>query len=150
MEVKLKKLNHYDNTYPLPAYETPGSAGVDVRAMLEEKDLLIQAGQRVLIPTGLTMEIPQGYEVQVRPRSGLSFKTNLMVVNSPGTIDSDYRGEVKIIMGNFGNEEIKIEHGMRIAQFVFAKAPQVKWSEVKSELSETERSSDGFGSTGTH
>lgn len=147
--VKLKKLKHFDEKLPLPAYETPGSAGTDIRACLEDqKTLVIAPGKRVLVSTGLAMEIPQGFEIQVRPRSGLSLKTPLLVVNSPGTIDSDYRGEVKIILGNFGESEFTIEHGERIAQLVLAPVTQCRF-EVVDDLSDTSRGAGGFGSTGT-
>lgn len=150
--VKIKTLAHYDSTFALPAYETAGAAGADIRASLEEGDrengFIIEAGARALVPTGLSMEIPEGYEVQVRPRSGLSFKTNLLVVNSPGTIDSDYRGEVKIILGNMGNEPHTINHGERVAQLVLAPVIQAQYI-TSDDLSTTKRGSGGFGSTGT-
>jgi len=148
IELKFKKLAHYDSLLPLPAYESALAAGADIRACFENKEsLTIKPGQRVLIPTALSFEIPAGYEIQVRPRSGLSFKTPLLVVNSPGTIDADYRGEVKIIMGNFGNDPFVIEHGERVAQLVVAPVLQVKFNEV-SDLSDTARGESGFGSTG--
>lgn len=149
VDLKVKKLGHYDSSFDLPQYETTGAAGADLRAHLENKDsLVIAPGARVLVPTGLSFEIPHGYEVQIRPRSGLSFKTDLLVVNSPGTIDCDYRGEVKIILGNFGKEDFVIKHGERIAQMVIAPVWQARIS-VASELSDTERGAGGFGSTGT-
>ncbi len=148
--VKLLKLEHFDSE--LPRYETSGAAGADIRASLPKEmrgeGLIIEPGKRVLIPTGLAMQIPEGMEIQVRPRSGLSFKTNLLVVNSPGTIDCDYRGEVKIIMGNFGNEAHTIEHGERVAQLVLAPVTQATF-QVEGELDSTERGAGGFGSTGT-
>jgi dUTP pyrophosphatase len=148
VEIKIKTLEHFDSTFALPSYETEGAAGADVRASLENKDTLkIAPGQRVLVPTGLSMEIPVGYEVQVRPRSGMSFKTSLMVVNSPGTVDSDYRGEVKVILGNLGSEDQVINHGDRIAQLVVAPVTQGVFT-VANELSDTERGAGGFGSTG--
>lgn len=147
--VKIKKLEHYDSSFPLPAYETKGAAGADVRASLGVGEkLIIKPGQRVLIPTGLSMEIPVGYEVQVRPRSGLSFKTGLMVLNAPGTVDSDYRGEVKIILGNLGTQDEVINHGDRVAQLVLAPVTQAFYTESSDELSQTERGAGGFGSTG--
>lgn len=147
--VSVKKLSHYDESFPLPSYESTGAAGADVRASLGlGESLLIKPGERVLVPTGLSMEIPFGYEVQVRPRSGLSFKTGLMVLNSPGTIDSDYRGEVKIILGNLSNKDEVINHGDRVAQLVLAPVTQAHYVESESELSSTERGSGGFGSTG--
>lgn len=151
IEVKVLKLEHYDETLALPSYETTGAAGADIRASLPSKQrgegLVIEPGKRVLVPTGLAMEIPHGYEIQVRPRSGLSFKTSLLVVNSPGTIDHDYRGEVKIILGNFGDENEVISHGDRIAQFILAPVTQAKYVSETS-LSDTERGAGGFGSTG--
>jgi dUTP pyrophosphatase len=150
--VKLKKLEHFDNQFEIPAYETELAAGADIRACLPEgstgKTLTIEPGQRTLVPTGLAMEIPAGFEIQIRPRSGMSLKTDLLVVNSPGTIDADYRGEVKIILGNFGNEPAVIEHGQRIAQMVLAPITQAKF-EWTEELSSTDRGAGGFGSTGT-
>lgn len=147
-KILIKKLDHFDGEFPLPQYETKDAAGADLRASLENKDTLVIApGERVLVPTGLAFEIEAGFEVQVRPRSGLSLKTSLLVVNSPGTIDADYRGEVKIILGNFGNESYTINHGDRIAQMVLAPITQATF-EVVNELSDTERGSGGFGSTG--
>jgi len=147
-QIKVKKLVHFDNSYPLPEYETKDAAGADLRASFENKeDLSIKPGQRVLIPTGLSFEIQSGFEVQIRPRSGLSLKTNLLVVNSPGTIDADYRGEVKIIIGNFGDKDHVIKHGDRIAQMVLAPIHQAEFSVVDT-LSETDRGEGGFGSTG--
>ena len=146
--IKLNKCDHFDNELELPRYETKDAAGADIRACLEEREpLVIKPGQRVLVPTGLRFEIPSGYEVQVRPRSGLSLKTNLLVVNSPGTIDADYRGEVKVILGNFGKLDEVIEHGDRVAQIVFCPITQADF-EVVDELTDTERGSGGFGSTG--
>jgi dUTP pyrophosphatase len=147
--VKVKKLSHFDESFDLPKYETVGAAGADVRASLGAGEkLLIKPGERVLVPTGLSMEIPFGYEVQVRPRSGLSFKTGLMVLNSPGTIDSDYRGEVKIILGNLGKIDEVINNGDRVAQLVLAPVTQASYVVVTEDLSETLRGTGGFGSTG--
>lgn len=146
--VKVKLLEHFDKKLPLPKYETEDAAGADIRACLGEGEkLVIKKGERVLVPTGLSFEIPKGYEVQVRPRSGLSYKTSLLVVNSPGTIDADYRGEVKIILGNFGEEDEIIEHADRVAQLVLAPVTQANF-EVADNLSNTERGQGGFGSTG--
>lgn len=146
--IKVKKLENFDNELPLPKYETTLAAGADLRASLGTGEkLCIKPGQRVLIPTGLSFEIEPGYEVQVRPRSGLSLKTGLLVVNSPGTIDADYRGEVKIIMGNFGDSDEIIEHGDRVAQMVLMPITQAKF-EVVEELTDTDRGAGGFGSTG--
>ncbi|MFA6238649.1 MAG: dUTP diphosphatase [Bacteriovorax sp.] len=149
INVLVKKLSHYDESFPLPSYESNGAAGADVRASLGVgESLKILPGERVLVPTGLSMEIPEGYEVQVRPRSGLSFKTGLMVLNSPGTIDSDYRGEVKIILGNLGGKEEVINHGDRVAQLVLAPVTQAIYVVSEAELTETARGTGGFGSTG--
>ena len=149
VNVKLKKLDHYDNELPLPHYQTVGAAGADIRACLGPGEkLVIKPGERVLIPTGLSVEVPLGYELQVRPRSGLSFKTGLMVVNSPGTVDSDYRGEVKIIIGNLGLNDEEVSHGDRVAQILFAPVT-IGVFEVSEVLSDTSRGTGGFGSTGT-
>lgn len=149
VKVKIKKLNHFDNEHLLPFYASDGAAGADIRAMLGKgNELLLKPGERVLIPTGLSVEIPVGYEIQVRPRSGLSYKTSLMVLNSPGTIDSDYRGEVKIIMGNLGTSDQIIVHGERVAQFVLAPVVFADFEEA-TDLTDTIRGSGGLGSTGT-
>jgi len=131
---------------PLPAYETIASAGMDLRADLNE-DLVLKPLERVLIPTGLKIELPIGYEAQVRPRSGLAAKHGITVLNSPGTIDADYRGEIKVILVNLSNENFTIKHGERIAQMIIAKHETVTLCEV-SELSQTERGKGGFGHTG--
>lgn len=131
---------------PLPAYETAQSAGMDLRANLEEP-LALAPGARALVPTGLFLQIPDGYEAQVRPRSGLAFKRGLTVLNSPGTIDADYRGEVGVILVNLSAEEQLIEKGERVAQLLFAPVTRAEFVEV-AELAETERGSGGFGSTG--
>ena len=142
------KLGHFDDGYSLPAYASPGAAGADVRAMLGPNEkLIIKPGTRTLIPTGLIFEIPLGFEMQVRPRSGLSLKTSLMILNSPGTVDSDYRGEVKIIMGNLGTEDQVVCHGDRVAQLVLSAVDLFEFVEV-DEINETKRGSGGFGSTG--
>lgn len=150
--VKVLTLEHFDPELPLPHYATEEAAGADIRASLPHdirgEGMVIPAGQRVLIPTGLAMEIPRGFEIQVRPRSGLSLNTHLLVVNSPGTIDSDYRGEVKIIMGNFGQDDFIVEHGERLAQLVLAPVIQAQFVK-EMDLTETSRGAGGFGSTGT-
>ena len=147
-KVYVKKLTHFDQNLSLPSYESSMAAGADLRACLGQgESMVVKPGERVLIPTGIAMEIPQGFEIQVRPRSGLSFKTGLLVVNSPGTIDADYRGEVKIIMGNLGHQDEVISHGDRVAQVVLAPLIQACF-EVTEELSQTVRGSGGFGSTG--
>ena len=146
--VKVKKLDHFTDDLKLPAYETSSAAGADIRACLgkgEKRE--IAPGERLAVPTGLSFEIPEGFEIQVRPRSGLSLKSPLMVVNSPGTVDADYRGEVKVLIGNLGNESYTIEHGDRIAQLVFVPVVQAQYV-VTQKLSETERGEGGFGSTG--
>ena len=130
----------------LPKYETPGSAGMDLRADIESP-VILGSLERKLIPTGLFMELPVGYEAQIRPRSGLAIKKGISLVNSPGTIDSDYRGEIKVIMINLSHETQTIEPKERIAQMVIAKYETVVFREVE-ELSSTERGAGGFGSTG--
>ena len=146
--VKVMKLSHFDEGYSLPTYASLGAAGADVRAMLGPNEkIIIKPGTRTLIPTGLVFEIPLGYEMQVRPRSGLSLKTSLMILNSPGTIDSDYRGEVKIIMVNLGTEDQVIGHGDRVAQLVLSAVDLFEFVEV-TEIQQTKRGAGGFGSTG--
>jgi dUTP pyrophosphatase len=135
------------SAFPLPQYETPGSAGMDIKANLEEV-VVLGPLERRLIPTGLFIELPTGYEAQIRPRSGLSVKKGLTLVNTPGTIDSDYRGEIKIIMVNLSNEVQTIEPGERIAQMIIAKYERIEWQEV-SFLNATSRGTGGFGSTGS-
>ncbi|EQC46341.1 dUTP diphosphatase [Bacteriovorax sp. Seq25_V] len=150
VKLNIVKLPNYDEALALPSYETTGAAGADLRASIGPgESLVIHPGQRLLVPTGLAFEIPHGYEVQIRPRSGMSLKTDILVVNSPGTIDCDYRGEVKIILGNFGSSDYTINHGDRIAQMVIAPVLQADFQVVDS-LSDTERGSGGFGSTGTN
>ncbi len=132
--------------HQLPAYATDSSAGLDLRANLEES-VQLKPLDRVLIPTGLFIELPSGYEAQIRPRSGLAYKQGLTVLNSPGTIDADYRGEIGVILANLSNEEVTIHDGERICQMVIAKYEQVTLVEV-AVLSETERGDGGFGHTG--
>ena len=131
---------------PLPSYETSGSAGMDLPAAIEET-LVLESLERTAIPTGLQIAIPSGFEGQVRPRSGLAFRHGLTVTNAPGTIDSDYRGELKVLLVNLGKEPVTIQRGMRIGQLVIAPAVQASVSEVAT-LDETERGAGGFGSTG--
>jgi len=147
VQVKLKFLDHYDRDFKTPAYQTSGAAGVDLRACLPEGTLIIQPGERTLVSTGISVEIPVGFEWQIRPRSGLSLKTNLLVPNAPGTIDSDYRGEVKVILGNFGTDSITIKHGDRIAQAVLCQFERAEFV-IVDELSASARGNGGFGSTG--
>ena len=143
--MKLDIVNKSDNA--IPAYETVNSAGMDLRAYLPDGELVIKPMQRALVPTGLFMEIPVGYEGQVRPRSGLAIKSGITVLNSPGTIDADYRGEVKVILINLSDTDFVIKSGDRIAQLVIAKHEQMEVVEVQT-LSETERGAGGFGHTG--
>ncbi len=134
--------------HPLPKYQTAGSAGMDLCAFIPET-ITLQPMERVLVPTGLFMELPQGYEAQVRPRSGMSIKKGITVINAPGTIDSDYRGEVKIPIVNLSGTVQTIEDGERVAQMVIAKHETIAWSEVGA-LNETERGAGGFGHTGAN
>jgi dUTP pyrophosphatase len=145
--ISFSRLDH-GKDLPAPEYATPGAAGMDlVAAVSANEPMKISPGGRAAVPTGLTFAIPQGFEGQVRPRSGLALKNGVTVLNAPGTIDSDYRGEVKVILVNTSNEVFEIERGMRIAQIVFARVEQMKLQEVSS-LDETARGSGGFGSTG--
>lgn len=143
MQVKI--VNNSNN--PLPAYETELSAGMDLRADLKEP-IVLKPFERQLVPTGLFIELPKGYEAQVRPRSGLAWKKGVTVLNTPGTIDADYRGEVKVILINLSQEEFVIENGERIAQMIIASHEQPELIKAK-ELTETERGEGGFGHTGT-
>ncbi len=142
MQVKI--VNNSNN--PLPAYETAGAAGMDLRAFIPES-ITIKPMERLAVPTGLFIELPIGYEAQVRPRSGMALKYGISVPNTPGTIDSDYRGEIKVILINLSNEPFKIESGDRIAQMVIQKYESISWEHV-SQLSDSERGAGGFGSTG--
>lgn len=130
----------------LPAYQTPLSAGMDLRADVKEP-LVLQPGRRALVPTGLHIELPAGYEAQIRPRSGLALKHGITVLNSPGTIDADYRGEIQVLLVNLSDEPFEIKRGERIAQMVVSRHERVQWVEV-SALSDTERGAGGFGHTG--
>jgi len=132
--------------HPLPTYETSASAGVDLRANLTDV-IILRSLERTLVKTGVFLEIPLGFEAQVRPRSGLALKKGITVLNSPGTVDADYRGEVGVILINLSNEDFIIENGERIAQLVFSKVEQAEWLEVEV-LSDTHRGEGGFGSTG--
>jgi len=131
---------------PLPEYQTLHAAGMDLLANLEE-EVSLQPGERKLIGTGLKLAIPEGYEAQIRPRSGLALKHGITVLNSPGTIDSDYRGEIKVLLINHGQEPFSIKHGERIAQLILAKYSQISW-EIVEKLPETARGESGYGSTG--
>lgn len=147
--INVKVYNESGNS--LPQYETIGAAGLDVRAFISEP-ITIAAGHRALIPTGLYVEIPGGYEIQVRPRSGLALKKGVTVLNTPGTIDSDYRNGIGVILANFGNEGFVVNPGDRIAQLVLNEVPQINWVPVESkdDLSSTDRGLGGFGSTGVN
>jgi dUTP pyrophosphatase len=142
--MKIKILNQSKN--PLPIYQTSGSAGMDVHAKISNK-IELKPFERKLIPTGLFVEIPQGFEIQVRPRSGLALKHGVTVLNSPGTIDSDYRGELMILLINLGDEVYHIESGERIAQLVIASVITIEWEPINT-LSETDRGTGGYGSSG--
>ena len=142
--VLIKKINN--NSFELPKYQTEGSVGMDLSAFIEN-DILIKPNERELIPTGIAVSLPQNIEGQVRPRSGLSLKYGITVLNSPGTIDSDYRGEIKVILINHGNEDFIIKNNDRIAQLVFNEVVKVSFKEVK-DLDQTSRNQKGFGSTG--
>lgn len=131
---------------PLPSYATEGSAGMDLRAALDQA-LVIQPGQRLLIPTGIAIAVPAGYEAQIRPRSGLAIKHGITMLNSPGTIDSDYRGEIKVIAINHGQEPFSIERGERVAQLIIAPVARAEWVQAES-LEVTQRGAGGFGHTG--
>lgn len=143
--LRAKRLPHGEGL-ELPAYETSGSAGMDLRAAVEA-ELVIEAGGRAAVPTGLAMEIPPGFEGQVRPRSGLALKSGITCLNTPGTIDSDYRGEVKVILANLGADAFTVTRGLRIAQLVIAPVVQAR-IELADGLGETVRGAGGFGSTG--
>jgi dUTP pyrophosphatase len=145
--VPLMRLPHAEGL-PLPAYETSGAAGMDLRAAVAEADpVVLRPGDRAMIPTGFCIAVPRGYEAQARPRSGLAAKSGVTCLNSPGTIDSDYRGELKVILINHGAEAFTVRRGDRIAQLVIAPVVQAAWVEVDS-LDETSRGAGGFGSTG--
>jgi len=146
IELKIKRLSDEFNDISLPAYSTEGSSGMDIRAAVNNEEI-IQSGKVKLIPTNIAVEISKGFEIQVRPRSGLAAKYSIGVLNSPGTIDSDYRGEVKIILFNFGENNFVVKRGDRIAQLVLAKTYSAKIIE-SSNLIETERGEGGFGHTG--
>ena len=147
--IKLCWADGADRSLPMPAYESAGAAGADLRANLPEGPVTLAPGARALISTGLHMAIPQGFEVQIRPRSGLALKHGITLINSPGTIDSDYRGIVGVIMGNMGQEAFTVEHGMRIAQMVVAPVVQAGF-DLADSLDEPPRGAGGFGSTGAH
>ena len=142
--MNIKIINN--STHPLPAYETAHAAGMDLRAFTSEQ-IIIKPLQRLLVPTGLHIELPIGYEAQIRPRSGLAFKHGIGIVNSPGTIDADYRGEIKVLLVNLSDTDFVINDGDRIAQMVIAKHETINWENV-IELSDTARGAGGYGHTG--
>ncbi len=145
--IALTRLPHAEGM-PLPGYETPGAAGMDLRAAVaDDEPLTLAPGARAMVPTGLCIALPAGFEAQVRPRSGLAAKAGITCLNTPGTIDSDYRGEIKVILINLGAQDFVIRRGDRIAQMVIAPVVQASWREVDS-LDETARGAGGFGSTG--
>ncbi|MEJ2122420.1 MAG: dUTP diphosphatase [Alphaproteobacteria bacterium] len=146
VEVAIQRLPHGADL-PLPGYETAGSAGLDLLAAVDA-DLILQPGERMLVPSGIAIALPAGYEAQIRPRSGLAAKHGLTLLNAPGTIDADYRGEIKVILANLGAEPFTVTRGMRIAQMVVAPVSRVVWSAAEA-LDETARGAGGFGSTGT-
>jgi len=146
VEIAVSRLPH-NTDLPLPAYETAQSAGMDLAAAIDAP-VTLEPGARAMVPTGLAIALPAGYEAQVRPRSGLAAKNGVTVLNTPGTVDADYRGEVKVILINLGDDAFEIERGMRIAQMVIAPVTQASFAEVDT-LPETARGTGGFGSTGT-
>jgi dUTP pyrophosphatase len=146
MKIGISRLSPSTQDVPLPAYATDGAAGMDVRAAVET-DLIVKPGETVLVPTGFAMAIPPGYEAQIRPRSGLAIKHQIGILNAPGTIDADYRGEVRVILTNFGRTEFCIKRGDRIAQMVIAPFVKADWEE-RDTLDATDRGAGGFGHTG--
>lgn len=146
MKIPIKRINLHDNKITLPKYATPGSAGMDLYADLQS-DLILKPNDSYLFPTGIKIELPEGYEAQVRPRSGLAINHNIIVLNSPGTIDSDYRGEIKVILKNLGDKDFVVKNGDRIAQLIIASYVRIEWDEVEN-INDTKRGSGGFGHTG--
>jgi dUTP pyrophosphatase len=147
IDVQIRRLPHAAGL-PLPSYETASAAGMDLRAAIDEAlPVMLAPGQRSIIPTGLCIALPDGFEAQIRPRSGLAAKHGITCLNSPGTIDADYRGEVKVILINLGDEPFAIQRGERIAQMLIAPVTQARWIEAEA-LDDTERGAGGFGSTG--
>lgn len=144
--IKVKIINK--SHHPLPSYGTPGAAGMDVRAYLPEGAVTLKPGQRALIPTGLRIQLPQGYECQIRPRSGLALNYGISIANAPGTVDADYRGEIGIILINLGQDDYVVNDGERICQMVIKQYSHVEWEET-SEIDNTVRGEGGFGHTGT-
>lgn len=146
LKIRINRISNTTQDVPLPSYATHGSAGMDIYAAVNN-EMIVKAGETTLVPTGFSMEIPVGFEAQIRPRSGLAIKHNIGLMNSPGTIDSDYRGEVKIVFSNFGKSDFVVKRGDRIAQMVVAQYERVEWEEV-NQLSDTARGAGGFGHTG--
>ena len=146
LKIRITRISELTNDVPLPTYATQGSAGMDIYAAVVN-EMTVKAGETTLVPTGFSMEIPVGFEAQIRPRSGLALKNSIGLMNSPGTIDSDYRGEVKIVFTNYGKNDFVVKRGDRIAQMIVAKYERVEWEETH-QLSETVRGSGGFGHTG--
>jgi len=146
VSVPIARLSEATKDIPLPEYATDGSAGMDIRAAVEG-EFILKAGETALVPTGFAVALPPGYEAQVRPRSGLAIKNRVGILNAPGTIDSDYRGEVKVVLTNFGREDFVIRRGDRIAQMIIAPYVRAVWDE-RPALEETERGAGGFGHTG--
>jgi dUTP pyrophosphatase len=146
MKIRITRVNHENTEIPLPSYATLGSAGMDLYASVKE-DVVIPPKGIHLVPTGYRIALPEGYEAQIRPRSGLALKNNIGILNSPGTIDSDYRGEIKVILKNFGDEKFIIKRGDRIAQMIIAPYIRISWDEVES-IDDTNRGSGGFGHSG--
>lgn len=146
LKIRINRISERTNDVPLPAYATEGSAGMDIYAAVDG-EMVVKAGETTLVPTGFSMEIPLGYEAQIRPRSGLALKSSIGLMNSPGTIDSDYRGEVKIVFTNYGKNDFVVKRGDRVAQMIVATYQRVQWEE-STQLSETARGAGGFGHTG--
>ncbi|HZY10806.1 MAG TPA: dUTP diphosphatase [Bacteroidota bacterium] len=147
IKIRVSRVDSNFNDIPLPSYATDGSSGMDIHAAVNG-EIIVKPGETILVPTGFSIEIPSGYEAQVRPRSGLAIKHNIGILNSPGTIDSDYRGELKIILTNFGKKKFVVRRGDRIAQLVVAPVVRAVWEEVFF-VNTTSRGSGGFGHTGT-
>jgi dUTP pyrophosphatase len=147
MKIQITRLSLSSRDVPLPAYATEGAAGMDIRAVLDDP-MIVAPGATVLVPAGFAIAVPEGYEAQIRPRSGLAIKNRIGVLNAPGTIDSDYRGEVRVILTNFGTEEFTVRRGDRIAQMVIAPYVKTEWDERES-LDDTTRGAGGFGHTGS-
>ena len=146
LKIRINRISSSTNDVSLPAYATGGSAGMDIFSAVD-RPMPVQPGETVLVPTGFSIELPQGFEAQIRPRSGLAIKHSIGIMNAPGTIDSDYRGEVKVVLTNFGKNEFIINRGDRIAQMIISRYERVEW-ELSDSLNDTERGAGGFGSTG--